>query len=276
LRRTFRWARLPTVSPADPCSELGPRSLDPDRSFWSAFAELIRGQTSPTDFCNCTTTCGQPNRDSPILAGTVASTTFLFFTVSRPLPCGSGDTWRAALRSFVKAPVLVLLAYASLPNRDASSSAPPPKLSPRCIVRINVHGSKDRAKDASPERMRRSLVPALGACALWRMLTAFPSSASFGHPLSSARLLGAGDTAPCETDRPRSSFQRPPAKGVAFQKTRMSFTATPREGITVAERSLSPAFAPALSLTPPTLFPQAGDSAFDGHCKVTVRSPAGP
>jgi hypothetical protein len=184
--------RPPTVSPADFRSELDPRSLDPDRSFWSAFAELIRGQTSPTDFCNCTTTCGQPNRSSPILAGTMASTTFLFFTVSRPLPCGSGDTWRAALRPFVKAPVLVRLAYASLPSRDASSSAPPPKLSPRCIVRIDVHGSKDRAKDASPERMRRSLVPASGACALSRLLTAFPSSASFGHPLSSARLLEAG------------------------------------------------------------------------------------
>jgi len=50
---TFRSTRPPTVSPADLRSELGPRSLDPDRSFWSAFAELIRGQTSPTDFCNC-------------------------------------------------------------------------------------------------------------------------------------------------------------------------------------------------------------------------------
>jgi len=50
-----------------------------------------------------------------------------------------------------------------------------------------VHGSKDRAKDASPVRLRRSLVRAMGACTLWRMLTAFPSSATFGHPLSSAR-----------------------------------------------------------------------------------------
>jgi hypothetical protein len=51
---TLRSTRPPTVSPANARSELGPRSLDPDRSFWSAFAELIRGQTSPTDFCNCT------------------------------------------------------------------------------------------------------------------------------------------------------------------------------------------------------------------------------
>lgn len=42
-----------------------------------------------------------------------------------------------------------------------------------------------------------------------------------------------------------------------------------------AKGSLPPAFAPALSLTPPTLFPQVGESALIGHCKVTVRSPAG-
>jgi len=51
-RRTVRSTRLPTVSPADLHSELGPRSLDPDRPFWSAYAELIRGQPPPTDFCN--------------------------------------------------------------------------------------------------------------------------------------------------------------------------------------------------------------------------------
>jgi hypothetical protein len=50
--RTLRPTRPPTVSPADFRSELGPRSLDPDRSFWSAFAELIWNQTQPADFCN--------------------------------------------------------------------------------------------------------------------------------------------------------------------------------------------------------------------------------
>jgi len=51
-RRTFCPMRRPTVLPADLHSGLGPRSLDPDRPFWSAFAELIRGQPSPNDFCN--------------------------------------------------------------------------------------------------------------------------------------------------------------------------------------------------------------------------------
>jgi hypothetical protein len=32
----------------------------------------------------------------------------------------------------------------------------------RSIVRIDAHGSKDRAKDASPERRSRSLAPAIG------------------------------------------------------------------------------------------------------------------
>jgi hypothetical protein len=75
--------RLPTVSPADRHPELGPRSLDPDRSFWSACAELIRGQMSPADFCNETTTCEQNQPGLLILAGREASTSFLFFDMSR-------------------------------------------------------------------------------------------------------------------------------------------------------------------------------------------------
>jgi hypothetical protein len=51
-RLSLRSMRLPTVSPADLHPELGPRSLDPDRPFWGAFAELIRDQRSPADFCN--------------------------------------------------------------------------------------------------------------------------------------------------------------------------------------------------------------------------------
>jgi hypothetical protein len=274
---SLRPTRPPTVSPADFRSELDPRSLDPDRSFWSAFAELIRGQTSPTDFCNCvTTTCGQPNPSSWILAGTETSISFLFFLVSRPLPCGSGDTRRAALRSPVPAPVLVPPGCPSLPNRDADSNAPPPKLAPRSIVRINVHGSKDRAKDASPGTCDDL------SCLCWvrahrsRMLTAFPSSASFGHPLSSARQLPREDTrkrrrtdlGPRSDDTPR---RVPPFRGPGC-------LSPPRHAkeLINAKGLLPPAFAPALSLTPPTLVPASGDGVLDGHCKVTVRSPASP
>jgi len=90
---------------------------------------------------------------------------FLFFIRPRCLPCGSGDRRRAALRPSARAPVLVRPGYPGLPNRDALTYASPPKLALRSIVRIYVHGSKDRAKDASPHRLRRFLVPARGAYA---------------------------------------------------------------------------------------------------------------
>jgi hypothetical protein len=45
--------------------------------------------------------------------------------------------------------VLVPSGCPDLPNRDADSIAPPSRLAPRCIARINVYRSKDRAKDAS-------------------------------------------------------------------------------------------------------------------------------
>jgi hypothetical protein len=266
---------LPTVSPADPRSELGLRSLDPDRSFWSAFAELIRGQPSPTDFCNCVTTCGQPNPSSWILAGTETSISFLFFYASRCLPCGSGDARRAALRPLVKAPVKVPPGYPGFPDRDASSNAPPPRLAPA------EHSEDRRARVEGPSegrvpgRMRRSLVPASGACALSRMQTAFPSSASSGHPLSSARILPREDThdsertdlGPRSNDAPR---REPPSRRPGcLSPPRHAKEFLRGEIAPSGLRAGSPAHAAHTS-------PQLGDSALEGHCEVTVRSPAGP
>jgi len=148
----------------------------------SLFETRRRLPTSATAF----STCEQPNPSSSILAGTEASTSFLFFVASRPLPCGSGETWRAALRPAAATPVPVPPACAGLPDRDGASDAPPPWLAPRSVVRIDVHGSKDRAKDASPFVATISCGLA-GAYAWLRMLTTFPSSAPSGHPLSSAR-----------------------------------------------------------------------------------------
>jgi len=54
----------------------------------------------------------------------------------------------------------------------------------------------------------------------------------------------------------------------------MPSAATTREGIVLAEGFHLPALTPALSLTPPTLCPQAGESALLGIASVTVRSPA--
>jgi hypothetical protein len=199
------------------------------------------------------TTCGQLNPSSSILAGTETSISFLFFDVPRPLPCGSGGTRRAALRSLVPAPVLVPLGCPSLPNRDAESNAPPPLLSPRSIVRINVHGSKDRAKDASPGACDDCSCLRRVHAHRSRMPTAFPSSASFGHPLSSARHRPREEThgrrrtdlGPRSDDTPR---RVPPSR-------RPGCLSPPRHAkdSSCAEGLLPPAFAPALSLTPPTL-----------------------
>jgi hypothetical protein len=156
---------------------------------------------------------------------------------------------------------------------------PPPHLRalrPRSIVRIDVHGPEDRVKDASPDACDDLSCLRRVHTHRARMPTAFPSSASSGHPLSSARLELREDCPLSESDRPRLSFCRRPAKDTDFPKTGMPFTATTREGIVLAKGLLPPASAPALSLTPPTLCPQVGDSVLEGHCKVTVQSPAGP
>ena len=129
-----------------------------------------------------------------ILAGTEASTSFLFSTYSDLGLAPEMSMRRAALRPLTPTPVLVPPTCVGLPNRDAEVNASPPKLASGCVVRIDVHGSKDRAKDASPEHMRdfsclRRVHVLCGACA-----TAFPSSAPSGHPLSSARRPPWGDT----------------------------------------------------------------------------------
>jgi len=78
-------------------------------------------------------------------------------------------------------------------------------------------------------------------------------------------------------DRPRPSFQRRPAKGAAFQKTRMPFTVTTREGRCLTRRDCSLRPSRRLSRSRrPHFFPNVGTVFLDGHCEVTVRSPASP
>ena len=127
-----------------------------------------------------------------------------------PLPCGSGETWRAALRSSVVTPVPVPPACAGLPDRDAASVAPPPRLAPRSVVRIDVHGSKDRVKDASPDVGYNFLclrgcirlvayaddVPLLGALRTSAVIGAFP-------PREDPRNSERTDLGPRSDDAPR-------------------------------------------------------------------------
>jgi hypothetical protein len=76
------------------------------------------------------------------------------------------------------------------------------------------------------------------------------------------------------TDRPRPSFRRRPAKNDAFQKTGMPSTVTTREGwIREGKCSLRPSRRLSRSRRP-HFIPRLG-RVLVGHCKVTVRSPAG-
>jgi hypothetical protein len=229
-RSSFRSTRPPTVSPADVRSDLGPRSLDPDRSFWSAFAELIRDQTSPTDFCNCISTCGQPNPDSLPSQGRRPRPPS-FSDVPRPLPCGSGDTRRAALRPPRQPRCRFFLLSQVCPTAILPEAPHLRAFWARSIVRIDVHGSKDRAKDASPERRRTDFsclrrVHTLGGVCRRRSPPRRPSDIRCHR-----RAPSAGRYPRKLADRPRPSFRRRPAKSAAFQKTRMPFTVTSREGV---------------------------------------------
>jgi hypothetical protein len=169
----------------------------PCRSFCCAYAELIRDQTPPDDFCNCTTTCEQPNHLSGLQFSQGRWPRPPSFSSASRRSSLSSDTGRAALRPLLPIPVLVLPGYPGLPSRDTNRCAPPPPSCPgQCIVRIDEHGSKDRAKDAS--RFACDGVPCLRPVPtlMWRRTTSFPSSAiAFGHPLSPARSIPAEEAA---------------------------------------------------------------------------------
>jgi len=154
------------------------------------------------------------------------------------------------------APVLVPPTRVGLPSRDTESVA--------SRSEDDAHGSKDRAKDAFCRAHATISRACAGACASKRMRTTFPSSATSGHPLSLARPTSRGDArevnGPTEARLPTSPREewRLSQDQDAFHRhdTRRSH----------AEGGIPPAFAPALSLTPPST----------GIASVTVRSPACP
>jgi len=104
--------------------------------------------------------------------------------------------------------------------------------------------------------------------------TSFPSSAPFRHPRSSARSFAAEEPRRPKDEPTKAFIPMTPREERRLPEDRDAFHRhdTRRNGI--AERRISPAFAPALPLTPPTLCPQDGESALKGLASVTVRSPA--
>jgi len=223
------------------------------------------------------TTCGQPNPSSSILAGTEASTSFLFLRATPLSIAGSGDARRAALRPVVRAPVSVSPTLVSLPDRDTHSTASPPRLSPQSIVRIYAHGSKDRAKDASPERMRRSLVPALVAYALCAHADVVPLLGD----LRTSAVVGAsacGGGYRClqiRADRGPRSSDAPRREPLSRRPGCLSPPRHAKDSLSRRDCSLRPSRRLSCSRRP-HFFPRLGTVLLIGHCKVTVRSPAGP
>jgi len=254
---------------ADNHPDLGPRSLDPDRTFWCAYAECIWSQTSPADFCNCYDVRAlSPSSHDPRRDGRLDALPFL--ELSRPLPCGSGDRRRAAHRPFASTPVSVPPGFhqvfptaipirtrhlRELPRRSCSGDR-----------RARVRGPREgrvycRAREA---RFRVSRVRCMRfeEC----MRTTFPSSASSGHPLSPVHrregrrpVPDGGPNQDLRSDadprRPTSSRRPgclPPLRSAVSVRTRIAPNPNlPRRSLAHAAHTLSPGWGECLH----------------GHCK---------
>jgi hypothetical protein len=220
--RTLRSTRSPTVFTADARSELDPRSLDPAALFGARLPSLFEARRSLMTSATALTTCGQPNPGpfDPRRDGDLDLLPFLLRVTPSRLRV---RVTRGEPRSV--RPSRPQCWFLSLARVCPTVMPPPPPhlrgLRPRSIVRIDVHGSKDRVKDASPGACNDVSCLRRVHAHRSRMLTAFPSSASSGHPLSSARLMSREDCPRPESDRPRPSFRWRPAKSATFQKTGM-------------------------------------------------------
>jgi len=157
---------------------------------------------SPTDFCNYNYVRATKPGLFGSSQGTEASTSFLLLScqaISLAEALTRGEPH--SVRSFQPQCWFLPLAWvcpAVMPPRTPHHQG----LLPWCIVRIDVHGLEDRAKDASPSACDDlSCLHRVHTLSM-RMPTSFPSSATSGHPLSPARLRVAEDTATrSRTDR---------------------------------------------------------------------------
>jgi len=137
----------------------------PCRCFCSAYAELIRDQTPPDDFCNCLRRAGnQTLRLSlPSQGRWPRPSSFSYST--RLLPCESGAERRAARRSPRKPRCWFV------PLAQGCPAAMPPRAPRHPRFYPAMHSEDQRARVEGPSegrvpwRMRRCLVPASGAYA---------------------------------------------------------------------------------------------------------------
>lgn len=255
---------------------LGPRSLDPDHSFWSACAELIRGRTVPIDFCNLRFVSDvRATQPGPvILAGTETAISFLFST------CPAASLARAWTRGEPRSARSLRPRCWFLSVARVCPTAMPTRT--RHLRRLSPAKCSDdrRARVCGPSEGRHLLdrewlialdlecirfvahadaVPLLG-----HHRTPFVPGVSVGMGGSPYRLSTTG-LGPCSNDAPRRA---PPSPGPGCLSTVTCFTAE------AARRLLVSAFARVgLPLTPPPLFPQAGESVEWDLASATERSP---
>jgi hypothetical protein len=148
---TLRSTRSPTASPAGFRSELGPRSLDPAALFGARLPSLFEARRSLMTSATALTTCGQPNPGSsdPRRDGDLDLLPFLRhvtpFRLRERVTCGEPRYVRPSR------PQCRFLSLARDCPTEMQNRTPHLRgLTLRSIVRINVHGPKNRAKDASP------------------------------------------------------------------------------------------------------------------------------
>jgi len=177
------------VSPTAVHFELGPRSLDPAAVFAARMPSLFETRRHLTTSATANDVRATKPFGSRFLAGTMASTTFLFLRTT-PL---IAEQWCAASRA-TSASADPGAGSSRLPRfaqpRCLQRRPTTAELPRRCIVRINEHGSKDRVKDAS--RSACDGVPCLRSVPtlILRGLTSFPSLACLRTPA----VTGAFDT----------------------------------------------------------------------------------
>jgi len=222
------------------------------------------------------TTCGQPNPDSLGSSQGRRPRPPSFSYESRTLPCGSGDPRRAALRSFVKTPVLVPLTCVSLPNRDAHSNAPPPR------VASAEHSEDQRARVEGPSegRVPCSLATISRACDGCMRFVAHADGVPLLGVLRTSAVIGAFACSeePPHAKRTDLGLPSDDAPRRVPPSRRPGCLGPPRHAKEHArgEINLSGLRADSLAHAAHTLNPHRGQCCLIGHCEVTVRSPAGP
>jgi len=116
----------------------------------------------PTDFCKLQLRRADANPGSFVPRRDGGQDLLPFLTRQRPLPCGSGDARRAALRPADRTPLPVPPGYPRFARpRCSIDRATYVILRSRSVVTIDEHVPKDRVKDASSGVVSSALSSAL-------------------------------------------------------------------------------------------------------------------